>query len=314
MRARFVEAELKRRRAEALADGLAHRVAQLESELRAKGGTDARRSDPRVAELEARLAESESSLVAAQTKLVLTEAALATSESNLKKLQDAEAGRSESERRHAALAQDLERRLAAAEQQLSTALRDAEERGRRAAEAEARTAVLEKRLATVQDIVAELEQALQRERAKVAEIESSQRRAQAAAVTSARDVIARLARHESKLSSLRREALRRAVALLEEAGAVHVGGGGIESRPTPPVPARSEAESPSARRTTLRLPTGIAADGAPTPIRGTHCSGSGPRRTEQGIAPGPRPDEPTVPPPSRPAPEDPEIQISVDEP
>jgi hypothetical protein len=308
LRARYAETELKRKRAEALADGLAQRVAQLEAELRGRASTaDARRAEQRIAELEARLAESETSLVAAQSKLVLTESALVASEATTKRLQGEGGGRAE-----------LELRLASTEQKLTAALAAAEERGLRASEAELRASALEKRLGTVQGAIAELDQALRRERAKVAEIESSQRRVQAAAVTSARDVLARLARHESKLSSLRKEALSRAVALLDEAGAVHGGDIGIESRLTPPVPARSAGtDSPSARRTAPRLPTGITADALPTPIRGTHRSGSGPRRTVQGIAPVrsdelARPNEPVVP-PKRQDDDDPEIEISVDE-
>ncbi|MBX7193874.1 MAG: hypothetical protein K1X94_17610, partial [Sandaracinaceae bacterium] len=71
LRSRYAEAESKRRRAEALADGLAQRVAHLEAELRARapssvGGDDARRRlETRVSELEGELRATTSKLESA---------------------------------------------------------------------------------------------------------------------------------------------------------------------------------------------------------------------------------------------------------
>jgi hypothetical protein len=371
LRSRYAEAESKRRRAEALADGLTHRITQLETELRSRG------SSARVQELEDRLTETESALVSAQAKLVMTEAALTASDAVVRRLQGAEAVRSspdgelaerqlaESERQLA----ESERQLAESERQLAESRREIATSKEELAEAQAQLAGAREQLAQAQaqlassravfdDQLAEsqhrlsaaraeitkLEAEADAQRARADELEAGQRRVKSAAVSSARDVLARLARHEEKLAGLRKEALSRAVALLEEAGAVHGANDEQARRMTPSVPlarpttgaqrrrttappaARRTTSPPSAKRTApsnARLPSAAtppkasfedASRDAPTPVQGTKRSAPGVRRTVQGLAaipilvPGPKP-EPTPP---SPAPEEAELTIDAE--
>jgi chromosome segregation ATPase len=192
----------------------------------------------------------------------------------------------------------------------------------------AKLSATESKLATLQSMATELDQALQRERARAAEIEAGQRRVQTAAAASAREVIARLERHEAKLSGIRREALTRAIALLDEAGGVHSANSDGAGRLTPAVPASrpgvSVARATAAEtapgqprpRTTQALIPAAVSEPAPTPAQPAVRVAS-PRRTMQGLSALPRgafggdAKSPSQPPP-KPT-DDADIEISVDD-
>ncbi len=439
LRSRYAEAETKRRRAEALADGLAQRVASLEAELRARtptGSDDSRRRlELRVSELEGDLKSTVMQVEQARSALVASEAANASrdeavsvarartdaAEDALAKLEE----RTSREERDRVPAGDYETRIAALESQLAAVreeaneasvrhssasidveakLASAEERAKKAEEARstestsatearaklasmaakaseaalkvaslteelarsktewdgrrgelesagrtlesdkaemaaklattsAKLSATESKVSTLQSMATELDQALQRERTRASEIEAGQRRVQTAAMSSAREVIARLERHEEKLSSLRRDALNRALALLDEAGGLHGQNAAASGRLTPSVPssrpviavakATSAQTTPgaprpdkTARGEAARASAAGTSGDQNTPMQGTTRQAN-PKRTMQGLSALPRgafgSDETSATAPLPPKPEEPDIEISVDD-
>lgn len=237
LEARLLEADIKRRRAEALSDGLAHRVASLEAELRRLRAA-------------AEAAETGSAALLASARSQLEEAAARST---------AQAARIE-----------------ALEVTLAQVRAEAARSATRARE----------------ELEAQRDEAAQ-----------GARPMQEATISSARDVLARLERHESKVSALRKEALARAITLLDEARLLHV-----QERPvgvTPAVPisrpalaavgvtAHSAETSPGmlradARQTLAfdRRPSEPSLGSAPTvplPARGS-ASNARVRGTMQGLA------------------------------
>jgi len=165
---------------------------------------------------EAKVSETETALAAATSKAT-------TLETDIAKARAAAEESSTKLRSEVTAHNDAATKLSAAEAKLATTI--------------TKLSATEAKVGTLQAMAAELDLALQRERGRVAEIEAGHRRVQAAAVSSAREVLSRLERHETKLAGLRKDALARAISLLEEAGGVHASDIAVQAgRLTPSVP------------------------------------------------------------------------------
>jgi hypothetical protein len=250
LRSRYAEAEAKRRRAESIQESLTQRLAQLEAEQRSRSATqdDAhRRLEARAAELEVELRESRAELVTARQRLAASEAANTELDHKL----SVERGRADAAERELVRAErsassETSARLSSMEARASAASVTATSLEAELAHVRRSHAHLEQRLRSLETEKGEQAAALVAARemlesaeARLAEADRAQprpasasepeaRRARDSATAAAREAIARLERHEAKLSALRKAALSRALWLLD-GGAPDAAGRSVSS-------------------------------------------------------------------------------------